>query len=115
MTALKRSLLLVPDSEPLACVLRDRIYHLYLIKTHKEVKLMFRQSTIKQPSSSLPTSLLLQNIVVDLEPQDEESISGGSNLAPYIQSDWLIAHASSSPLLNGISACPTCQGFGRWG
>lgn len=40
---------------------------------------MVRQSTIKQRSKSLPTNLSLQNIVVDLEPQHEESISGGQN------------------------------------
>lgn len=38
---------------------------------------MLRQSTIKQPSKSLLTSPSLQNLVVDLEPQHEESISGG--------------------------------------
>jgi hypothetical protein len=58
---------------------------------------MSRQSTIKQPSSSLPTSLSLQNIVVDLEPQYEGSISGGSEV-PYLQADWLISHASRPPI-----------------
>jgi hypothetical protein len=58
---------------------------------------MFRQSTIKQPSKSLPTLLSLQNLVVDLEPQHEESILGGS-LNPYIQSDWFLSHASHPPM-----------------
>lgn len=39
---------------------------------------MFCQNTIKQSSKLLPTSSSLQNIMVDLEPQHEESISGGT-------------------------------------
>ena len=38
---------------------------------------MFRQSPIKHSSKLLLTSPLLQNIVADLEPQQEESLSGG--------------------------------------
>lgn len=41
---------------------------------------MVRQSTIKHRSQLLLASLSLQNMVVDLEPQHEESISGGQNL-----------------------------------
>jgi hypothetical protein len=38
---------------------------------------MFRQSPIKHSSKSLLNSPLLQNIVVDLDPRHEESLSGG--------------------------------------
>jgi hypothetical protein len=41
---------------------------------------MFRQSPIKQSSKLLLNSPLLQNIVADLDPRHEESLSGGDNL-----------------------------------
>lgn len=41
---------------------------------------MARQSIIKHRSKLLQASLSLQNMVVDLEPQHEESISGGQNM-----------------------------------
>lgn len=42
---------------------------------------MFRQSPIKHSSKSLLNSPLLQNIVVELDPRHEESLSGGFPLA----------------------------------
>ena len=38
---------------------------------------MFRQSPIKHSSKSLLNNPSLQNIVVDLDPRHEESLSGG--------------------------------------
>ncbi|HEY9668484.1 MAG TPA: hypothetical protein V6C91_16865 [Coleofasciculaceae cyanobacterium] len=70
---------------------------------------MFRQFTIKQPSKSLPTSLSLQNLVVDLEPQYEESISGGSDI-PHIQPDWFLSHASHPLMLsNEFGSSQWCE------
>lgn len=53
----------------------------------------YQPSIIKQPSKSLLTSPSLQNIVVDLDSQQEESISGGEYFPAFI---ILLAHSSKT-------------------